>query len=194
MSNATAVIDFDLSEDAQPRRLADLRAVAAGVRARSRPRPLYAVVVVLAIAGIVSAQLLVSVSLSQGAYEISQLQDQQKDLGRTTSTLTEDLNKLSSPQYLAANAQAFGMVGTTVPTYLRLSDGAVLGVPTPAEASSNSIAGALLVANSQTANLPLVAAKPGEPATDPAHASVPPADAGHAPVALEDGLPSPTTR
>ncbi|MGG7463084.1 MULTISPECIES: hypothetical protein [unclassified Plantibacter] len=198
MSNATAALDFDLLPDRHPRRRQDvrkpdIRAVAAGVRSRTKPKPLYAVVVVVAVIGIVSAQLLVSVSLSQGAYEITQLQGQQKELGRTTSTLTEDLNRLSSPQYLAENAQALGMVGNTVPSYLRLSDGAILGVPTPAEASTSPIFDASLVPNSQTAGLPLVSAdKPA--GTDPANASVPPAGGEQGPVALQDGLPSPTTR
>ena len=40
---------------------------------------------------------------------------------------------MQSPQYLAANAEALGMVPNANPVYLRLSDGAVLGQPTAAE-------------------------------------------------------------
>ena len=39
---------------------------------------------------------------------------------------------MESPQYLAVNAEALGMVPNADPVYLRLSDGAVLGEPTAA--------------------------------------------------------------
>ncbi|HXH32892.1 MAG TPA: hypothetical protein VNJ54_00610 [Plantibacter sp.] len=197
MSGATAALDLapDRFGRAKPRpeRLAPerrhIRAVLPGALAKTRPRPLYAVIVVGAVIAIVSGQLLLSVGLSQGAYQIQQLEGQQVELGRTSAALAEDLDRLASPQYLAVNAQALGMVGNSLPSYLRLSDGAVLGTPTPAAASTSPIFGATLVPNAQTATIPLVG---GQNPAAADGASSP--DAGTTPVPLQDGLPSPTTR
>jgi len=197
MSGATAALDLAPERlgrsRPQPERIAPerrhIRAVLPGALAKTRPRPLYAIIVVGAVIGIVSGQLLLSVGLSQGAYQIQQLEGQQVELGRTSAALAEDLDRLASPQYLAVNAQALGMVGNSLPSYLRLSDGAVLGAPTPAAAATSPIFGASLVPNSQTATIPLVGGK-NAAATDGASAE----EAAATPVPLQDGLPSPTTR
>lgn len=197
MSGATAALDLAPERFGrarpQPARTAPerrhVRAVAPAVRAKTRPRPLYAVIVVGAVVGIVVGQLLLSVGLSQGAYQIQQLEGQQVELGRTSAALAEDLDRLASPQYLAVNAQALGMVGNSLPSYLRLSDGAVLGAPTPAAAATSPIFGATLVPNSQTTAIPLVGGQDAAVA-DGASGE----DAGTTPVPLQDGLPSPTTR
>jgi hypothetical protein len=64
--------------------------------------------------------------------------------------LSEELQVLESPQHLAANAEALGMVTNSGTAYLRLADGAVLGAPVAATAS-NGIRfgpdGAPLIAN-----------------------------------------------
>lgn len=197
MSGATAALDLAPERlgraRPQPARTAPerqhIRAVTTGVRTKLRPRPMYAVIVVGAVVAIVAGQLLLSVGLSQGAYQIQQLEGKQVELGRTSAALAEDLDRLASPQYLAVNAQALGMVGNSLPTYLRLSDGAVLGTPTPASASTSPIFNAALVPNAQAATLPLVGAQ-GATAADGASGQ----EAVTPPVPLQDGLPSPTTR
>ncbi|TFD91655.1 hypothetical protein E3T61_08045 [Cryobacterium lactosi] len=157
-----------------------------------RPRVVYALSAVACVGAIVIAQLLLSVGISQGAYEISALRASQVELGRTADSVSEDLIRVSSPQSLAANAEALGMVSNSTPAYLRLSDGAVLGAPT--SASGSQAGAASLVPNSLLTGVPLVTQVPagGQGASV---ASGAPA-AGTAPVAVTvaDGLPSPTTR
>lgn len=157
-----------------------------------RPRIVYALSAVACVGAIVIAQLLLSVGISQGAYEISALRASQVELGRTADSVSEDLIRVSSPQSLAANAEALGMVSNSTPAYLRLSDGAVLGAPT--SASGSQAGAASLVPNSLLTGVPLVTQVPagGQGASV---ASGAPA-AGTAPVAVTvaDGLPSPTTR
>ena len=162
----------------------------------ARPKIVYALSAVTGVAVIVIAQLLLSVGISQSAYEVSRLQASQVELGRTAESVTEDLVRVSSPQSLAANAEALGMVTNSNPLFLQLSDGAVLGAP--ASASGSQAGTASLVPNSLLAGVPLVTELPqntgqgaslgGSPAEAPA--AVAPA----APAAESNGLPTPTTR
>ncbi|TFB52017.1 hypothetical protein [Cryobacterium tagatosivorans] len=184
-----------------------IEAVAPRAERRTRPRIVYALTAGAGMAVIVIAQLLLSVGISQGAYEISTLQSSQVELGRTTESLSEDLVKVSSPQNLAANAAALGMVSNSTPAYLRLSDGAVLGAPvsaagTPANAGSGA---AGLVPNALLSGIPLVtdlvpagAQGTGIGTTSATgHGRSAAARAAHAPAAPAapaSGLPSPSTR
>jgi hypothetical protein len=164
---------------------------------KARPRIVYALSAVAGMAAIVVGQLLLSVGISQGAYEISSLQSSKVELGRTADGISEDLVRASSPQSLAANAEALGMVANANPVYLRLSDGAVLGAPASAPGAPPV---AELVPNALLAGVPLVTdlrpagaqgtgvAAPQTPKTAVVSPVTPPA----APV--PDGLPTPTTR
>ena len=169
---------------------------------RARPRIVYALTASAGMAAIIIAQLLLSVGISQGAYEISTLQASQVELGRTAEGLSEDLVKVSSPQNLAANAAALGMVSNSSPAYLRLSDGAVLGAPgaavgKPADVPDGATG---LVPNALLAGVPLVTDLPpsGAQGTGIAgkgaggRSAVAPA--APAPAAPPSGLPSPSTR
>jgi hypothetical protein len=171
----------------------------------ARPRVIYALSAVTCVGAIIVAQLLLSVGISQGAYEISALRASQVELGRTADSVGEDLIRVSSPQSLAGNAEALGMVSNSTPAYLRLSDGAVLGAPT--SAAGGQPGAASLVPNSLLADVPLVtqqaaggtgasvvAAAPA-PAAPVAAAATGATTAGApAAIAVTDGLPSPTTR
>ena len=173
---------------------------------QARPKIVYALSAVTGVAAIVLAQLLLSVGISQSAYEVSRLQASQVELGRTAESVTEDLVRVSSPQSLAANAEALGMVSNSNPVYLRLSDGAVLGAP--ASASGSQAGTASLVPNSLLAGVPLVTELPqktgqgasigGAGAQRPAAvAPVAPAaepDAAVPDAAAPNALPTPTTR
>ncbi|MFD3444968.1 hypothetical protein ACFDTO_10265 [Microbacteriaceae bacterium 4G12] len=105
---------------------------------RARPRTVYATLVIGGLFAVLLSQLLLSIGLSDGAYAIQSLQQKQRDLGRTQQVLSEDLERLSSPQNLAANAGAMGMVSNATPVYLRLSDAAVLGAPVAASADESA--------------------------------------------------------
>ena len=177
--------------------LRPLQIVTTRTQRKARPRIIYAFTAVTGIVVIILAQLLVSVGISQGAFEIGALQKSQVELGRTADSVSEDLIRVSSPQNLAANAEALGMVSNSTPAYLRLSDGAVLGAPS--SATGSQAAAASLVPNSLLTGVPLVtqqaAGGSGTGVAAPTAATA--AAAGStAPlaVAVTDGLPSPTTR
>ncbi|WP_241981400.1 hypothetical protein [Cryobacterium algoritolerans] len=163
---------------------------------RARPRIVYALSAVAGMTTIVVVQLLLSVGISQGAYEVSRLQASQVELGRTAESVTEDLVRISSPQSLAANAEALGMVSTSNPVYLRLSDGAVLGAPASATGSQGGSAS--LVPNALLAGVPLVTQLPqgaGQGASVGGAAVGAAAKvADVAPKALPNGIPTPATR
>jgi len=163
---------------------------------RARPRIVYALSAVAGMATIVIVQLLLSVGISQGAYEVSRLQASQVELGRTAESVTEDLVRISSPQSLAANAEALGMVSNSNPVYLRLSDGAVLGAPASATGSQGGSAS--LVPNALLAGVPLVTQLPqgaGQGASVGGAAADSPAKvADVAPKAATNGIPTPATR
>ena len=80
---------------------------------RARPRVVYALVAVAGLFIILMVQLLLSIWLSDGAYQISGLQQTQRDLSRDQQALSESLNTLQSPQNLAGRASALGMVMNT---------------------------------------------------------------------------------
>lgn len=107
-----------------------LRAVEVGPdrrQRRARPRLVYAIVTMAGLFAVLIAQLLLSILVSDGAYEITALQQQQRELDRDEQVLTEQLNVLESPQHLVSNAVALGMVGNSTVAFLRLADGTVLG-------------------------------------------------------------------
>ena len=96
-------------------------------RLRTRPRLAHAIVVVGGIAAILLVQLLLSFALADGAYYISSLQAQQRDLQRQEEALSERLEVLGSTQNLIANAEALGMVASGNPMFLDLESGHVSG-------------------------------------------------------------------
>lgn len=160
---------------------------------RVRPRLAYAVVALASIGAIAIAQLLLSIAMTQGAYEMDEQLLRQAELRREEAKLADDLDRLESPQYLAMNAEALGMVPNSDPVYLRLSDGAVLGEPTPAGGSATP--SAALVPNALIHGVPPVTEQEeGETAKGGAGNAATPADGvPGAPPALEGGLPTPAT-
>ncbi len=100
-----------------------------------------------------------SILTTQTSYELSTLSQQQRNLTYQKQMLYDDVAGLSSPQYLAANASALGMVIDESPNYLRLSDGALLGTGSPSlGASSVDAIGRGVVANALITDTPLVTA------------------------------------
>ena len=169
-------------------------------RRAARPRIRYAIVAVAGIFGILLAQLLLSMVVSEGAYQIQALQSANKELGRDVQQLTEQQQMLSSTQNLVAQAAALGMVNDPNRVFLRLSDGQVLGTPVAASADNAAVTNSGLVPNALVQDLPKAAAAAGAAGTasaagDPAVPGVPeaqPADGGLA--SSGEGLPSPVTR
>lgn len=161
--------------------------------ARRRPRLAYGLVAVLGAVVIAGAQMLFSVLSTQSSFELSSLTQQQRELTWQKQILYDEVAGLGSPQYLAANAAALGMVINESPTYLRLSDGAVLGAQQPSVYGSSIDALARgSVPNSLIQQTPLVTA----PDATIEGVPVAPADPGAeiaTPPALTDGLPTPAT-
>jgi hypothetical protein len=157
---------LDRPEQPARERRSHLEVVSTRSQRRARPRTLYAITAVSSLLVIVVAQLLLSIGVSQGAYQLSALQTQQTQLQRSYQAASEDLNRLTSPQNLAANANALGMVSNSNPAYLRLSDGAVLGAPVAATGAAGTVTGGQgnLVPNAQLNGVPL-AATPGQTLT-----------------------------
>ena len=160
---------------------------------RARPKAFYAVLAVSAVFALFLAQLMLSIVVSDGAYQISSLQAEQNQLSRTEQGLAEKLDLLASPQSLAQRAESLGMVvGTSSPAFLRLSDGALVGTPIAATGTSGAlgadgglVANSLLVPDSEAEISPTTSETGGAPAQNAAAGSV----------ASSDGaLPSPTTR
>lgn len=176
--------------EVQPRHI---EIVTTRAQRKARPRSFYAIVTVASVFGLFLGQLMLSILLSDGAYQISSLQAEQKQLLRTEQALAEQLDLLASPQSLATRAESLGMVvGTNAPTFLRLSDGTLIGTPVAASGSSGAIgahgglvANSLLVADGPAGSSPTPSNAEGAPSHNTASGSV----------ASDDGaLPSPRTR
>lgn len=126
-------------------------------RRRVRPRLVHVVVVLGGVVGILLAQLGLSIAVADGAYRISSLQGQERELDRQEDALAERLESLASPQFLAANAEALGMVASAQMPYLDVASGAVSGAAT---AAGGAMPGNRIT-NVTTAGVPLVAADAG---------------------------------
>ncbi|MBG6107864.1 hypothetical protein [Frigoribacterium sp. CG_9.8] len=127
--------------DSQPRHI---EIVSTRGQKRARPKVVYALVAIAGLFVILMAQLLLSIWLSDGAYQISGLQQTQRDLSRDQQALGETLSVLQSPQNLAGQASALGMVmNTGSQGYLSLSGG-VSRAPTAATADTSVAADAAL--------------------------------------------------
>jgi hypothetical protein len=131
----------DLSEDlfdAPAPRRGPIEIVTTRIQRRARPRIVYALIATAALFVLLLTQLGVSIALSQGAYQISALQNTQTSLQRTQQKYSEKLQVLSSPQNIANNATNLGMVRNANPVYLDLSTDKVYGTPTPATGDAAS--------------------------------------------------------
>jgi hypothetical protein len=162
---------------------------------RARPKAAYAIITVASLFLIFAAQLLLSIVVSQGAYQIESLQDQRKDLVRTQEALTENLELYGSSQNLAANAAHLGMVPSAYPLFLDLETGAVTSAP--GSVDRVGCGGSCdLVANSLLTGVPLVGTTPASSATPATStASTAPTAPASTPVvpATVDTLPAPVT-
>ncbi|MEO8094043.1 MAG: hypothetical protein ABI632_03820 [Pseudolysinimonas sp.] len=155
---------------------------------RTRPRAAYAVVTVASLFLIFAAQLLLSIVVSQGAYQIDSLQSQEKGLLRTQEALNEQFNLLDSTQHLAQNAASLGMVPNGSPRFLDLATGAVAGAPGTVDPTGCG-GNCGLVANSLLTGVPLTtqAAPKTQTASTGSTAGTPPSET------TVDTLPAPVT-
>jgi len=76
--------------------------------------------------------LLLNTALAQGSFTLHKLRAASGRLTDTQDVLTQSLEASKSPANLAAKAASMGMVPAQSATFLRLSDGRVIGVAKPA--------------------------------------------------------------
>jgi hypothetical protein len=141
---------------APPRR--HLEVVPTRAQRRARPRMLPALVTIGGIGVILLAQLLLSIVIANGAYQITGLQSAKHDAVLQQHALSEQLDLLASPQHLAANAEALGMVASGSAVYLDAKTGAVSG-------TGSAAGGSMLGSGDQVGNVlltgtPLVTPSP----------------------------------
>lgn len=187
-----------------PKRERHLKPVLTPAKVR-KPRVVYAMTALIGAVLICVAQMGLSLATTATTYEIRELQSQQRDLTVQSQLLSEELAGLASPQYLAANAASVGMVIGASPTYLRLSDGAVVGTGEVASTSTVDVLRTPAVPNALIANTPLATAPgstiggaipvvPSAATPDNLTATVPVEEAPQLPPVISDGIPTPETR
>lgn len=177
----------------RPRRSAATRRPATGgpaARAAARrraqivalpdPRPavagtgVFALVVVGMLVGGMVLLLVLNTSLAQGAFEIGTLTKAQNQLAVQEEQLLQEVARAEAPESLQARADALGMVPVAAPVFLRLADGAVLGIPKPAKASRPTLPRTGTAPTAVTAT-PKTPTKKPAPRTDAAQADPVPA-------------------
>lgn len=156
-------------------------------KALNRRRVVVGVTILAAFVVINLVRLLVSVSVSEGAYEINALNKTQVNLQRDAEFASEKLRVMDSPQNLANMAEKLGMISNAQPAYLRLSDSHVFGSPTGAEKTGS---GAVPIANDLVKQLGVSSvAVPMSPVTAADTSTVVESDAGA--VASSTEIPAP---
>ena len=145
MSAVSAAVARPLRQPVhEPRR--HLEVVPSRAQRRARPRMLPALITIGGIGVILIAQLLLSIVIADGAYQISGLQSQKHDAVLQQHALSEQLDLLASPQHLAANAEALGMVASGNAVYLDAKTGALTG-------NGSAVGGSMLGAGDQVGNV-----------------------------------------
>jgi cytoskeletal protein RodZ len=98
-------------------------------RRSSAARAPFAVVVVVLLVGGLLGLLMLNTMVAQGVFRLHDLTVQGKVLDDREEVLSRQVQTLQAPTSLSQRATAFGMVPGGPPMFLRLSDGAVLGIP-----------------------------------------------------------------
>ena len=103
------------------------------MRVQKASRGIFIVVLlgILSLGGV--AVLVINTTLAQGAFTLSELRSQQAELSRTEATLTEEVAALAAPTSLEQQARVLGMVPSSAPAFIRVTDGKVLGKPKAAQ-------------------------------------------------------------
>jgi hypothetical protein len=93
---------------------------------------MFAALCLLLLVGGLMALLMLNTSMAEGSFTLHKLQATSGELTDTEEALTAAIDAQRSPANLAARAARLGMVPADSAAFLRLSDGAVLGVAKPA--------------------------------------------------------------
>lgn len=115
-----------------------VRSTRQATSASAVPKLRYIVVLLAGIFAILGGQLLLSIAVSGGAYEIASLKSDVRSSEQQLQIVGEEISALVAPDTLATLAGSMGMVPDNNPAYLRVSDGAVMGEAIPASASASA--------------------------------------------------------
>lgn len=114
-------------------------------RPRSGPKLVHGIVALAGLAGIVLAQLAMSVALADGAMEVKAIQQETSEAKLQHQTLSEQIATLESPQNLASSAQSLGMVSSEQQFFISMESGAVTsGADAPGQGIEALNAGGML--------------------------------------------------
>ena len=145
----------------------------------SAPRKPYVILLAAVLTMGLIGSLLLNTITSQNSFVIHDLRKQTDALSQEEQALIQKVGVQESPVALEQKARALGMVPSTSPVFLRLSDGKILGTPTPAKAGPKPVvaraassAPAVKAATPVKASTPAKAATPVKAAT-PAKAATP---------------------
>lgn len=94
---------------------------------------MFAALCMLLLVGGLIGLLMLNTSMAEGSFTLHRLQATSGELTDTEEALTAAIDAQKAPANLAARAAKLGMVPADSAAFLRLSDGAVLGVAKPAE-------------------------------------------------------------
>jgi hypothetical protein len=104
-------------------------------RSRKAPRVPFVTLVSLLLVGGVAGLLFFNTSMQQASFTATSMEQRAAVLEAKQQSLEMKLEQLRDPQRLAVQAKRLGMVPLESPAFIRLSDGKVLGHPTPALAT-----------------------------------------------------------
>jgi hypothetical protein len=94
---------------------------------------MFAALCMLLLVGGLMGLLMLNTSMAEGSFTLHRLQATSGELTDTEQALTAAIDAQKAPANLAARAAKLGMVPADSAAFLRLSDGAVLGVAKPAQ-------------------------------------------------------------
>jgi cell division protein FtsB len=117
----------DRGPAAQPRQSRPFLSLVPRRAHRAARTPFAVLVLVIAVLGLVGL-LAINTHLQQGALQQVRLERDNQQLRERQAALVQVIDELEAPGSLAERASAYGMVPNPTPLFLRLSDGAVLGV------------------------------------------------------------------
>lgn len=99
----------------------------------SAPRTPFVVLILGLVAGGLVTLLLLNTAVNENSFRLQALQKNQRTLDVKEQELKQKVDQLEAPGTLAAAARRLGLVPAGQPAFIRLPDGRILGVPTPAK-------------------------------------------------------------
>ncbi|MBV7694886.1 septum formation initiator family protein [Streptomyces sp. TRM70350] len=162
---------------------------------RQAARTPFVLLVVLLLGGGLIGLLLLNSALSEGSFQLDDLQKETKNLTDEEQALQRDIDAYSAPEALQRRARELGMVPGSDPAFLN-PDGTVKGVPSPADAEPASDRRPLVLAPEamSTAAVPIPSEAIASAALPSVHPPATPAAPTPAPATPTASTPTSTPR